>query len=249
MEDCNCRQTVLSPRAPTPIRDFIQQRAIILRYGCLCSRVLTGVKVKFIGNFLGISDRTVEKIMYRHRKLNFIWTADKRKENGRATTYTPRQMNYITRYTTLNRQRHMTLNERSDDLSKHLINISPRHLGTIYKKHRISYRRVDVCSIYKFKQRAEIQRMQVHYRERILKLELDKYVYFMDETSINLWCITRKTWTGQEHPVTLPMQPSRLSSQTIIAAVGGDPVDVIYQLGNRTQSTTVIAFLELFIQK
>ena len=91
--------------------------------------------------------------------------------------------------------------------------------------------------------------MQVHYRERILKLELEKYVYFMDETSINLWCINRKTWTGQEQPISLPMQPSRLSSQTIIAAVGGAPVDVIYQLGHKTQSTTVIAFLELFIQK
>ena len=76
-----------------------------------------------------------------------------------------------------------------------------------------------------------------------------KVIYFFDETSINLWCTNKRTWTGTENPITLPMQPKRDRSQTIMAAMGGDPMEIIHHVCGRTNSEHVMEFLRIFIDR
>ena len=47
--------------------------------------------------------------------------------------------------------------------------------------------------------------MQEAYRLKLLELTYRKVIYFFDETSINLWLTNKRTWTGTENPITLPL--------------------------------------------
>ena len=61
---------------------------------------------------------------------------------------------------------------------------------------------------------------------KLMRARLDKYVYFMDESSVSLWSnIKHRTWsrghTKEAEGVTLPMQERCGKNKTVIAAVGG----------------------------
>lgn len=57
----------------------------------------------------------------------------------------------------------------------------------------------------------------------------------------------KRSWTGLDNPVTLPLQSKRGHSKTMLAACGGDPFQVIYTVADRTNSLTVMGFLDHFV--
>ena len=87
----------------------------------------------------------------------------------------------------------------------------------------------------------------MHYLRQYDEMEHNKYIYFMDETSVNLWLTNNKTWSCDSNPISLPMQPTRLRSRTIIACVGDAPVDIVHQVCEKTNTASVILFLRKFI--
>ena len=118
------------------------------------------MKTKEIAWYLGLKVRRLEQIFIRHRRRGFIWKGDTRAQNKGRVKFTPNQNQFIIRTSTLRRQAHMTLMERAEDLKRQNIFTTADRIRKLYLKHKITYRRTDVWSIYKLKQRAEIQRMQ-----------------------------------------------------------------------------------------
>jgi hypothetical protein len=89
----------------------------------------------------------------------------------------------------------------------------------------------------------------MHYVQQLTILENSPvHIYWLDETSVNLWTALKKTWTGTEDPIHLPMQPTRSRSRTVIGAFCEFPIPhVITHVCDRTNSYNVIGFLEKFI--
>ena len=77
----------------------------------------------------------------------------------------------------------------------------------------------------------------------LLRTQINKQVYYMDQTSIHLWNTARKTWTTASEPVTLPMQPTRGRSVTIYGIVGGNNGEFIHMTADKTDSANTQAFL------
>ena len=87
--DCN-HCIPLQLRARTGVRDYVQQRAIILRYGCLCQGRHILMKTKEIARVLGLNIRSLENAFIRHRRRGFIWKEDTRaRPNTRPKKFTP----------------------------------------------------------------------------------------------------------------------------------------------------------------
>ena len=64
---------------------------------------------------------------------------------------------------------------------------------------------VDLYSVNKLSRADEIRAQQRAFVMELLRAQVDKQVYYMDQTSIHLWNTARKTWTTAREPVTLPM--------------------------------------------
>ena len=84
---------------------------------------------------------------------------------------------------------------------------------------------------------------------KVLRLSITKQVYFFDETSTSAWDTQRKTWSKNEYSVTLPIQASRGRSITIMGAIGGSPIQWIYDTATRTNTDEVMRFfIQMFAQ-
>ena len=55
-------------------------------------------------------------------------------------------------------------------------------------------RAVDLHSVNKLSHADEIRAQQRAFVMELLRLQVDKQVYYMDQTSVHLWYTARKTW-------------------------------------------------------
>lgn len=85
----------------------------------------------------------------------------------------------------------------------------------------------------------------------LLKAQITKPVFFLDETTTHCWATRVKTFSKFDEPVTLAYQDSRGKSRTIIGAVGGynEEIDFHFDVVDSTNKEIVVAFLERLMEE
>ena len=78
----------------------------------------------------------------------------------------------------------------------------------------------------------------------LMRSQIDKQVYYMDQTSVNLWYTQKKTWTTATKPVYLPMQPTGCRNVTIYGIIGGNSGEFIHMVTDKTNSENTQAFIQ-----
>ena len=83
----------------------------------------------------------------------------------------------------------------------------------------------------------------------------DRFIVYIDETSLNLWsCLKKSTWTDNRN-VTMPLQPTAGKSKTIIGAIGAFLYNkpyrfcFIFDIIDKTNGETVKGFLQLLLNQ
>jgi hypothetical protein len=67
-------------------------------------------------------------------------------------------------------------------------------LHQLYKRHKITYKRVDVAAVTKLKRVDELKRLQKQFLIDLVHLQTDRHVFYMDETSLHAWYHKKHTW-------------------------------------------------------
>jgi len=122
-------------------------------------------------------------------------------------------------------------------------------LRTVYLRHQIHFRQVDLASVNKLRKADSLRREQLLFVERLRRLRADKECFFLDETSVHAWLTKRKTWSGLAQPVKLPLQAKRGKSWTILGALGGSAHKFLWTVADQTTTWNVLAFLRHFVRE
>ena len=67
-------------------------------------------------------------------------------------------------------------------------------LRSYYVRNGVRVRAVDLHSVNKLSRADEIRSQQRAFVMELLRTQVDKQVYYMDQTSVHLWYMARKTW-------------------------------------------------------
>ena len=78
---------------------------------------------------------------------------------------------------------------------------------------------------------------------KLLRIQIEKQVYYMDQTTIHLWYTTKRTYSTIKEPVALPMRPTRGRSVTVYGIIGGNNGEFIHMTADSTNSANTQAFL------
>ena len=82
----------------------------------------------------------------------------------------------------------LTLRERCRYMGRHYnINICASTLFKYYTRAGIVFRSVQLANVNKTLREAEIKRRQKQFVIDVMRVQLEKYVYWLDETSLSLW--------------------------------------------------------------
>jgi hypothetical protein len=114
------------------------------------------------------------------------------------------------------------------------VEMSIASLRYFYNKVGITFRRVNLVNVHKLLQPRRVRREQTFYHATLMNVINRKRIYYFDvsyrpslilfylkETSVNLWLQSTKSWCSTENPVVLPLQPKRGVNRTILCAIGG----------------------------
>ena len=90
--------------------------------------------------------------------------------------------------------------------------------------------------------------MQLAFVNTITEMRKTRRVYWMDETTFNLWMQPTTTWTGIREPVAIPKPTNRGSSLTVIGCIDTDRLDKYFEVHDRTNILSVESFMDGFIK-
>ena len=72
-------------------------------------------------------------------------------------------------------------------------------------------------------------------------------IIYIDETSVNIWMRKSKCWQPMDSPVQVPLNSKRHKGITIYGAIGHCLTKPAMMLGESTNSTDFLKFLELVV--
>ena len=144
----------------------------------------------------------------------------------------------------------MTLNERVRDIKvRYRVQISHATLRNYYHQAKISYKTVDLQAVHKLLKAEKLRKEQKKFCIDILKLQITKAVFWLDETSINIRTGKKRfTWTNGRD-VFMPYQSKSTRNKTIIGAVGGIDEEIFFhhKIAKTTNKDEVLKFLKEFL--
>ena len=111
---CECLYKL--PKRNESVRQYIAERVIFLRHGCICSDEHTLLSHQKIAYILGVNVKTVELAISKWFANGLHLGEDQRVHNGRVKKLTIPQIELLTSNEVLQRQASMTLCERSEDI-------------------------------------------------------------------------------------------------------------------------------------
>ena len=79
-------------------------------------------------------------------------------------------------------------------------------LHSYYINAGVKYKRVDLAAINKLKNADEIKYAQRKHCLDVAKESFKSPVFFLDETSTNVWACKKKSWSNEANPVMIPYQ-------------------------------------------
>ena len=190
LECSRCTNLLCSRRAS--LADYIEQRMLILRYGCMCPGLPRLRTSQQVADTLGLSKRFVD---FRHKRWRergclFLTQAEKRAHRRhREPKLLPAERSLLISHDTLQAQAGLSLKERVVHIRQHLdIGTSVGALWKVYKDAKVRFKRVDLHNVNKLRRAAEISRAQWHHCDWLIRvLGKEKHVYWMDEASIHVW--------------------------------------------------------------
>ena len=249
--DCAaCNDRLCGRRAP--LADYLEQRMLILRYGCMCPgqpRIRTAAQVAAL---LGLAKKFVDDRHLRWKRRGGLYLSAAQKKalhRPRPSKLLPVDRTLITSHDTLQAQAGLSLKERAVHIRQHMgLEVGQGTLRQLYKAAGVRFKRVDLHNVYKLRKAAEIRRGQRQHCDWLVRvMGNEKHVYWMDESSIHVWHQQHKTWSHDAEPVALCMQASRQSGRTMFLACGGEPFKCITQVSDTTDTDSVLLFLRHFV--
>ena len=155
-KQCECLGKL--PKRNASVRQYIAERIIFLRHGCICSDKYTLLSYQKIAYILGVNVKTVELALTKWFNNGLQVGEDQRVHNGRFKKLTIPQIELLTSNEVLQRQASMTLCERSEDIwLTYKLRVAPALLYSYYNIQGVSYRLVDLAVTAKMRKAAEIR--------------------------------------------------------------------------------------------
>ena len=142
----------------------------------------------------------------------------------------------------------LSLIDRRNDIQRRLgVSLHTTTLRSYYIRNNVKVRTVDLHNVNKLNKADEIREQQKKFVMELMRSQIDKQVYYMDQTSVNLWYTCKKTWTTVSKPVYLPMQATGYRNVTIYGIIGGNSGEFIHMVTDKTNSDNTQAFLQQFL--
>lgn len=187
------------PSKKCDVRQFVQWRVIILRHGCSCSDARILWTFSKISEALGITENQVNLILKRWRARGF----EIRDMRHHRQAFLPKKMsrvklNKLLSPPELNRMRGMSLRERVDDIRRnYAVRLTHNTLHRYYRQSSVNFKTVDLHAVTKSLNADRIKVEQQAYCSLLERLQEEKVVFFLDETTTSLRKQCKKrTWTN-----------------------------------------------------
>ena len=159
------------------------------------------------------------------------------------TSVNAQQIEYITSTSTLERYRHMSLDERVSQLNKDTngeIIVSKTVLWTIYKENQVVRRNASFKFHRKNRSPFHFRNLKIKWLNELLEfIRQGRQIIYMDETSTHLWEKMRGFWMRKDDLIDVSLNKDRDSSVTLIGGISNRWDNMEYII---TDKTTIVNF-------
>ena len=147
---------------------------------------------------------------------------------------------------------HLSLDARCALLKEQYnVQMSRYTLANYYKQLKVGYLRTH-SSFYSLRSEEEMSRLRVEYIKKMVShMKRKRAIFFMDETSTNMWATRPKIWQPKDSLLPLVVQRTREQEEnvTIIGAISQAMKIIFHHVTSTTSKATVEHFFAKFHSK